>query len=30
MTGQILKYVFILTVILGTILVIITENRNPV
>ena len=30
MTGQILKYVFILTVIPGTILVIITENRNPV
>lgn len=30
MTGHILKYVFILTVILGTILVIITENRNPV
>lgn len=25
-----LKYIFILTVILGTILVIITENRNPV
>lgn len=25
-----LKYIFILTVVLGTILVIITENRNPV
>ena len=30
MMGPILKHVFILTVILGTVLVIITENRNPV
>lgn len=30
MTALILKYAFIITVILGTILVIITENRNPV
>ena len=29
MTGTILKYVFIITVILGTVFVIITENRNP-
>lgn len=30
MMCPILKHVFILTVILGTVLVIITENRNPV